>query len=95
MSSKDVRQRMSAAAKRQPAQPATERPQAEPPRTDPYKGTFEMAQPEARQLRMLALEHGVSITRLLEAAALLVLEDEDLRERVVQRAAELKKRRKA
>ena len=80
-----------AATRTQPEGPATSLPAAAstnpaaalaagparpvPVKTAPYKGTFEMSRPDARRLRLAAMEHDTSVTRLVEAAAVAVLED--------------------
>lgn len=88
-----LRDRMGAAARREAAEPAGGRPRPAEPKVRSYKGTFELARPAARQLRLVALEHDTSITRLLEAAALVMLDDPALLERVLQVAHRLARER--
>jgi hypothetical protein len=56
-----------------PPRPARER--VSPVKTAAYKGTFEMSRPDAKRLRLTAMEHDTSVTRLVEAAAITALED--------------------
>lgn len=67
-----LRGRMGAAARRDPGT-AQDLPAA--PKTTPYKGTFELSRQDAKRLRSAAFEHDTSITRLVEAAALVILDD--------------------
>lgn len=88
-----LRDRMGAAARRETAEPVGDRPRPAEPKVRAYKGTFELARPAARQLRLAALEHDTSITRLLEAAALVILDDPAVLEQVLRVADRLARER--
>lgn len=75
----DLRERMSAAATRTPAQrgeaTATVPAASRVPRAAPYKGTFLMSRPDAKRMKSVAFEHDTSVTRLVQAAVLTALND--------------------
>jgi hypothetical protein len=66
---------MAASAKREQSAPAPAEEQPAVPKMAPYKGTFELSRADAKRLRLAALEHDTSITRLVEAATVVMLDD--------------------
>ncbi|MGQ0632467.1 MAG: hypothetical protein ACT4P1_15720 [Sporichthyaceae bacterium] len=64
-----------------------------PVRTSPYKGTFEMSRQDAKRLRVAALEHDTSVTRLVQAATLAALEDPAVMAAALRVAARIEQER--